>query len=326
MSRTQAMLMALLIGILLMVIKFIAWYLTGSNAILTDALESIINVVAGGFALYSLYYSAKPRDEDHPYGHGKIEFFSAGLEGSLIFLAGTAMVVKAVYGFFQVRQLLHVDIGLYLSAFTAAVNFFVGRYLVTLGRKTSSATLIADGKHLLSDTISTVGLVAGLLVIYFTKLYWLDNIITLALGGWIIFMGFKLVRESVSNLLDETDTAVVESIIKILGENRRDNWIDIHNLRVLKYGARLHIDCHLTLPYYLTLLEAHDEVHAVENLVKEKTENEVELFIHADPCLPPSCTVCSRTDCKVRKQEFIRRTEWNLRNVLPDKKHSAELG
>jgi cation diffusion facilitator family transporter len=315
MSRTQAMLMALLIGILLMVIKFIAWYLTGSNAILTDALESIINVVAGGFALYSLYYSAKPRDEDHPYGHGKIEFFSAGLEGSLIFLAGTAMVVKAVYGFFQVRQLLHVDIGLYLSAFTAAVNFFVGRYLVTLGRKTSSATLIADGKHLLSDTISTVGLVAGLLVIYFTKLYWLDNIITLALGGWIIFMGFKLVRESVSNLLDETDTAVVESIIKILGENRRDNWIDIHNLRVLKYGARLHIDCHLTLPYYLTLLEAHDEVHAVENLVKEKTENEVELFIHADPCLPPSCTVCSRTDCKVRKQEFIRRTEWNLRNV-----------
>ena len=323
MSRIRAMLMALLIGIFLMMIKFLSWYLTDSNAILTDALESIINVVAGSFALYSVYYASRPRDENHPYGHGKIEFLSAGIEGTLILLAGLTMLIKAVYGFYKPAELENLDWGLYLSAFAAAVNFFVGRFLLRRGKKLHSATLIADGKHLLSDTISTAGLIAGLLVIYFTGLDWLDNVITILLGIWIIVAGFKLVRESVGNLMDETDKEVVASIIKILNENRRENWIDIHNLRVVKYGAHLHIDCHLTLPHYLTLQEAHKEVHAVEDLVRENTENEVELFIHADPCLPPSCTVCTKENCSVRQKDFIRRTEWDLKNVLPDKKHSA---
>lgn len=323
MTRYRAMQLALGIGIFLMSVKFVAWYLTRSNAILTDALESIINVVAAGFALYSLNYASKPRDEDHPYGHGKIEYFSAGLEGSLIFGAGIAMVIKASYAFFSESEITNLDLGLYLSALTAVVNLLVGRFLISYGRKTNSTILIADGKHLLSDTVSTAGLIAGLLIIYFTGQKWLDNVLTIILGSWIIYTGFKLVRENVGNLLDETDAEVVESIIKILGENRRDNWIDIHNLRVLKYGNNLHIDCHLTLPYYLSLVEAHEEVHAVENLVKEKAGGEVELFIHADPCLPPSCTVCSKTDCNVRKQDFVRRTEWNLKNILPDRRHQA---
>jgi cation diffusion facilitator family transporter len=323
MIKTRAMLITLIISLVLMMIKFIAWYITGSNAILTDALESIINVVAGSFALYSLYYAAKPRDEDHPYGHGKIEFFSAGLEGALILIAGLAMAAKAIYGFFHPSSLSDLDIGVFLSGTTALINLIIGKNLVALGKKSHSATLIADGKHLISDTISTSGMIVGLLVIHFTQLYWLDNIITILLGAWIIYTGYKLVKESVSNLLDEADMEIIENIIKILSENRRENWIDIHNLRVLKYGSHLHIDCHLTLPSNLSLVEAHEEVHAVENLVKEKTENEVELFIHADPCLPPSCTVCEKTDCKIRQQDFVRRTNWNLENLIPDKKHSA---
>lgn len=322
-SRINAMRLVVFIGFLLMMVKFTAWYFTRSNAILTDALESIINVVAGIFALYSLHYASRPRDEDHPYGHGKIEFFSAGIEGALVFIAGLSMLVKAAYGFFHKAEIEKLDLGLVLSLVTAVANFIMGRWLISLGRKTSSATLVADGKHLLSDTISTVGLIAGLLVIYLTGKMWLDNLLTILLGAWIIFTGYKLVRENAGNLLDEADMKVIDSIIRILEENRKENWIDIHNLRVLKYGAHLHIDCHLTLPYYLSLVEAHSEVHAVEALIREKMGTDVELFIHADPCIPDSCSVCTLRECKERKRPFVRRTNWGLQNVLPDKKHSA---
>lgn len=309
------------VGIALMLVKFAAWYLTKSNAILTDALESIINVVAGLFALFSVHYASKPRDEDHPYGHGKIEFFSAGIEGALILIAGLSMIIKAVYGFFHEVKLEKMDFGLWLSVFTALVNFLMGRILVNQGRKHNSPTLIADGKHLISDTISTGGLVVGLLIIIFTGMFWIDNLLTVILGIWIIYTGFNLVRESVGNLLDETDMEVVENIIKVVNENRSDKWIDMHNLRALKYGAHLHVDCHITLPFYYSLEEAHDEVTKIENIIKTATENEVELFIHADPCIPSSCAICSMKECPVRKHDFVKRNEWTVVNVLPDSKH-----
>ena len=308
-------------GVLLMLIKFYAWYITKSNAILTDALESIINVVAGFFALFSVHYASKPKDLDHPYGHGKIEFFSAGIEGGLIFIAGISMVVKAGYGFFHKTELEKIDWGLWLSVITAAVNFVMGRVLINHGRKSNSPTLIADGKHLISDTISTAGLIVGLLVIFLTGKFWIDNLLTVFLGSWIIFTGFKLVRESVGNLLDETDMEVVDNIIRVVSENRSEKWIDMHNLRVLKHGAHLHIDCHITLPFYYSLEEAHEEVTKIENLIKKETENEVELFIHADPCVPNSCAICSIKDCTVRKHPFVSKKEWKSDNVLPDKKH-----
>jgi cation diffusion facilitator family transporter len=320
-SNHRVMKFVLLTGIILMMIKFVAWYVTKSNAILTDALESIINVVAGAFALYSLYYASKPKDEDHPYGHGKIEFFSAGIEGSLIFIAGLSMVIKAAYGFFHKTKLESLDLGILLSLVTAAANFIMGRILIRQGTKKHSATLVADGKHLISDVISTVGMIVGLLIIYLTGKFWIDNVLTVLLGAWIIFTGFRLVRESVGNLLDETDLQAVESIVGILNKHRQENWIDVHNLRLLKYGAHLHMDCHVTLPYYLTLEQSHDEVTKLETLVNEKAGKEVELFIHADPCVPESCPVCTIKNCPVRKKPFNKLMEWNLSSVLPDKKH-----
>lgn len=320
-NKHTTMKIVLVVGFLLMMIKFAAWYFTRSNAILTDALESIINVVAGAFALYSLHYAAKPKDIDHPYGHGKIEFFSAGIEGALIFIAGLSMVVKAVYGFFLRAELHQLDTGIVLSFITALVNFLMARVLIRQGKKQHSATLVADGKHLMSDVISTAGMIVGLLIIFFTGIYILDNVLTILLGMWIIFTGFKLVRESVGNLLDETDVLAVEQMVKMLSDHRQENWIDIHNLRLLKYGAHIHMDCHLTLPYYLTLEQSHNEVTKVEQLVKEKAGKEVELFIHADPCIPDSCSVCGIKNCSVRQKPFVSLTEWNIITLLPDKKH-----
>lgn len=319
--KIRTMRLMLFFSIVLTFIKFAAYLLTHSTAILTDALESIINVIAGIFALFSIYYAAQPKDKNHPYGHGKIEYLSVGFEGGLVIIAGIAIIVKSVLGFFQPKTIGAVDIGAYISIFAGTCNYLMGKYLVNKGRQHNSSLMVADGRHLLTDTVSSIGLVTGLFVIFFTKLYWLDNVIAIGFGGYILFTGYQLLRESVNNLLDEADYVQLGKVISILNENRREKWIDMHNLRVLKYGSHLHIDAHLTLPWYDKLEEAHAEVSAVESLIREKLDGDVELFIHADPCLPISCPLCSVEDCPVRQAPFVKRLRWTLENTLPDRKH-----
>jgi|SRR3954471_15308134 len=319
--KRKTMLTVLSIGIVLMAVKFIAFFITRSNAILTDALESIINVVAGAFALYSLYYSSQPKDQDHPYGHGKIEYLSSGLEGGLVIISGIAISIKSFYSFFYPQSLQSLDIGLYLTICTGACNYFMGRYLMRHGKINQSTAMIADGKHLMSDTISSVGIVIGLVIIYFTQLYWLDNLVAIFAGFYICYMGYSLLKESVTNLLDEADVEKLNIVIEMLNKNRREKWIDMHNLRVLKYGSHLHVDAHITLPWYDTLEDSHTEVSLVENLIKEQLGAELEFFIHADPCLPSSCPICVVKNCPVRKHEFVKRLDWTLDNLLPNEKH-----
>ncbi len=312
----------LIFSIVLMGIKFAAYIITHSNAILTDAFESIINVVAGAFALFSIYFATLPKDENHPYGHGKVEYLSVGLEGGLIVLAGGAIILKSVMGFFHPSEIHSLDIGLYITLFAGGCNFVMGKYLIKQGKSRSSILMVADGKHFVTDTVSSIGLVIGLIIIYFTKIFWLDNLIAILFGGFIFYSGFKLLKESVTNLLDEADYEKLNQVVTILNEFRQEKWIDMHNLRVLKYGSHLHIDAHITLPWYDNLEAAHAEVTAVENLIKEKLEGEVEFFIHADPCLPVSCPICPVKHCPVRQHEFIKRLDWTLENLLPDKKHT----
>lgn len=322
--KIRIMLFTLVISVILMGVKFFSYFITGSNAILTDAIESVVNILAGGFALYSIYYAAKPKDSDHPYGHGRIEFFSSGFEGGMITLAGIAMIFKGCFAFIRKDVVHEADIGAYLSAATGLVNFITGRYLVAKGRKYNSTVMTADGKHLISDAVSSAGLVIGLFLIYFTKIYWLDYIITIIFGGFIIYSGYKLLSEAVTSLLDKADLVRLQHLVDILQQHRRPKWIDIHNLRVLKYGSHLHVDCHITLPWYDKLEESHKEVSLVEKLVREKVGDEIEFFIHADPCIPASCPVCSLHDCPVRRAAFQKRLDWTLENVLPDRKHGVE--
>lgn len=320
-NKIRIMRLMLLFSTLLLCLKFFAWWLTKSNAILTDALESIVNVVAGAFALFSIIYAARPRDEDHPYGHGKIEFVSAGFEGALVLLAGGAIIYEAILGFLHPHPIAKADIGAWLSAASGLCNFAMGYFLVQRGKKQSSALMQANGRHLLSDTVSSIGLVAGLILIYFTGLAWIDNALAIAFGFYIFYTGFKIVRESLGNLLDEQDKEKVDQLIKVLNENRRSNWIDMHNLRILKYGSGLHVDAHITLPWYLSLESAHEEVDAVEKLVSKEIGAQMEFFIHADPCLPTSCPICQVKDCPQRKAAFVKSLNWTSENMLPDKKH-----
>jgi cation diffusion facilitator family transporter len=320
--KVRIMQVMLAFSILLMGLKFYAWYITHSNAILTDAFESIVNVAAGTFAMFSMMYAARPRDEDHPYGHGKIEFVSAGFEGALVTLAGGFIFYHSIRGLITPPEFHNPEIGAWLSALSGGINFAMGYFLVKRGKAQDSSLMVANGKHLISDTVSSIGLVVGLGLIYFTGLKWIDNALALVLATYLMYTGFKIVRESLANLLDEQDEEKVQQMIRILNEKRRPQWIDVHNLRVLKYGSVLHVDAHLTLPWYLTLEESHAEVTALEQLLQSEMGTEMEFFIHADPCLAPSCEICPVESCVYRKSPMQKRLDWTEKNMLPDKKHS----
>jgi len=252
----RIILLSLLVSFLLTAAKFTAYFLTHSVAILSDALESIINVVAGVFASYSIYLAGKPRDQNHPYGHGKVEFFSIGFEGAMIFIAGCLILFKAVQYFMGAAELHSLTQGIWLIAVTAFINLLLGQYLVRTGRKLSSITISGNGQHIMTDVYSSVGLVVALAVISFTGWTWVDPAVSVIMGLLILRKGYQLLRRSVSGLMDETDMQMIDKVIGILNANRRAAWIDVHNMRVQQYGNNYHIDCHLTLPYYLELSQA----------------------------------------------------------------------
>ena len=311
-------------GVLLLCIKMWAWYLTHSLSILTDAMESIVNVITGFVGLYSLYLSALPRDKNHPYGHGKVEFVSAAIEGTLISITGFIIIYEAIKGFSSARAIHEIDQGIVLVSITALINYFLGYYAVQRGKRTASAALVATGKHLQTDTYTTLGIVLGLVLIYFTDLLWLDGVMAILFAGIIIFTGLRIVRSSLAGIMDESDTEQLNKVVELLQERRKENWIDLHNLRLIKFGRTLHLDCHLTVPWYLNVNEAHQEVDSVEVLVRDNFGESVEMFIHTDGCLDFSCQVCTKSDCKVRKFDFVKRIDWTLENAYTNNKHKLE--
>lgn len=313
-----------LVGVLLFVIKFIAWYITDSVAVLTDALESIINVVSGFIGLYSLYLSSLPKDRNHPYGHGKVEFISASIEGTLISVAGIVIIHEAIVNLQHPVAVSKLDYGILLIAITAIINYIVGMIAVKKGTKNNSLALIASGKHLQSDTYSTVGIIIGLIIMYFTDLPWLDSVVALLFAGFIIFTGYKILREAVSGIMDETDDDLLEELVAFLNKVRRPNWIDLHNLRIIKYGSTLHIDCHMTVPWYFNIQEGHVEVDALEDLVRDHFGDRIEVFVHLDSCKDYSCQICSKLDCPVRKYEFKKRIDFTIENISKNEKHNRD--
>ncbi len=271
--------------------------------------------------MYSLYLSALPKDNNHPYGHGKAEFISAGIEGTLISVTGLIIIYEAINNLKHPHVLGKLDYGIALIAATSIINFFVGYIAVRKGKKNNSLALIASGKHLESDTYSTIGIVVGLVLIYFTQLVLLDSIIALVYALIIIVTGYKIIRSSIAGIMDEADKLLLDEVVEYLNNSRTKNWIDLHNLRIIKYGAILHLDCHLTVPWYLTVREAHDEVKLLEDTVKSKYGDSVEMFVHLDGCEPFSCPLCQKEDCPVRQHPFISTVEWTVENISRNIKH-----
>ncbi|MBD8389988.1 cation diffusion facilitator family transporter [Dysgonomonas sp. BGC7] len=303
-------------GVFLLIGKFTAYYLTNSVGILTDAMESIVNVVAGLISLYAIHLAAKPKDKDHPFGHGKIELISASIEGILIFGAGAVIIYEGISRLFTPSVIEKLDFGIIVVAAAGLVNYILGWYSIRQGKKYDSIALISGGKHLQSDTYSTIGLVIGLLVLYFTGLVWIDSALAIIFGGIIVYTGINILRKTITNLIDTADSATLGKITEAINENRKDDWIDIHNLKVLKYGSDYFIDCDLTLPWYYNINEGHTRCEDLRMCLIQAFPQDTVISIHSDSCLEKYCTSCLVKECPFRKEAFVKQVKFSTDKLI----------
>ena len=311
--------LSLAIAVMLMAIKFYVYSITHSAAILSDALESIINVVAGAFALGSIIVAARPPDADHPYGHGKIEFFSAGFEGALIIIAALGIFKTGISHLVNPQELPNLGAGLAILLATTIVNLFLGLGLLRTGRQTDSLTLEADGRHVLTDVYTSGGVIVGLLLVQISGWWWLDGAIACLVGVNIVITGFGLVRQSYQGLMDAANPGVLEKLARILIEHRRPCWVDIHKLRAWKAGDLTHVDLHLVLPKELSLEEAHLEVIKMEQLIMNTFKGKASPLIHVDPCNDRDCPTCACHLCSSSTEQTGNVSTWSLETFINSK-------
>jgi cation diffusion facilitator family transporter len=324
-QRLTMMSISVAVSAILMALKFYTYYLTGSAAILSDALESIINVVASGFALWSVIIAAKPPDTSHPYGHGKIEYFSAGFEGALITIASGGIIWQALPAIWNPGVLPGLDYGLLILAFTAVANLLLGMVLIRTGQRTRSAAVLADGKHILTDVYTTGGVLIGLLLVRQTGWYFLDGAIACLVALNILVIGTKLVLEAIHRLMDASDPDLLDQIAKVITERRKPTWIDIHRLRAWRSGDRIIADLHLILPRDFSLEDAHRETMEIEQMLRSHVPGMGEALVHAEPCIGPECPICSNEPCEIRVEPVSEECVWHRGSLSsPSRWHSRK--
>ena len=308
--------LAFITSLTLLMAKFVAYYLTGSKAILSDAIESIINVVTAAFLMLSISVSSKPVDENHPYGHGKIESFSAGLEGGLIIIAAVVIFVESVPVFFAPQPPRNLGSGIYILGGAGLVNLVVGAYLLHAGKKFKSDALGADGRHLLTDFYTSAGVIIGLLLFRLTGFLWLDPLVACLVALNILIPGLKLIVNSFRNLMDEADPELLERIVQGLNSIRKPGWLYPHKLRALRSGRYHHVDLHLSLPHYWTLTQVHEAEQEITRALLAAIGEEGDIMIHVDPYEPDYCPECEVRDCMERSAEFTTAPRWSVNEVI----------
>jgi cation diffusion facilitator family transporter len=310
--EVRAARLSLGVAVVLLGVKTIAWLLTGSAAILSDALESIINLVAAGFAVVSVSVAETPPDERHPYGHGNIEYYAAWLEGSLIMLASVGIFWESWDKIFHPAPMPHLGAGIALLVAAGGVNLWLGLRLLRQGKRSGSLTLTADGQHVLTDVYTSAGVFVGLGLVLATGWLWLDGLVACLVGINIAWTGVGLVRRSVAGFMNESDRDLLSGICALLRETRHPSWIDVHRLRAIKSGRRIHVDLHLILPRDMPLHEAHDQVEAMEALLRGLLGPEADIMIHADPCENGRCPTCNADPCDLRQSPPLDTACWSM--------------
>jgi cation diffusion facilitator family transporter len=270
------------VALVVLALKSTAYWVTGSIALLSDALESIINVVVAGAAYIALRVSSTPPDEQHPFGHHKAEYFSAVLEGALIALAAFAIFREAVIHFFEPRQLDAPGLGIAINVFSSAINAIWGWKLIRIGRRERSPALDADGRHVLADVVSSTGVVVGLFAAVMTGWLQLDALIAAGVGLYILYSGWRLMRSSIGGLMDESADAVTLAAIQASIEKEAHGAIEAHDLKTRNAGPVTFIQFHLVVPGSMTVAEAHDICDRVENALRDSVPG-ARIAIHVEP-------------------------------------------
>ncbi len=311
-ARHRAASLALYGGVFVFAGKAVAFAVTDSTAVLSDALESIVNVVTAMFLVFSIRLAATPADRNHPYGHGKVEFFAAGVEGTLIVIAAILILVASGQAFWYGPKIHEIDLGMkILLGFTTA-NALIGLHLVRVGKRVGSVALRADGMHLLTDVLTTIGVLVGLLGVRLTGWKLLDPTAAVIVSLNILRMGWQLTREAVRGLMDEADHTLLAEIIDRLESSRLDSYIDIHSLRVWSSGALHHVDFHITVPRYYDTEQLHELDETYKHDAFTSTGQQWDVIIHYDPCRPRHCGSCKMERCPVRSERFSAREPFDV--------------
>ncbi len=316
-DKKKAAWISLIVGGFMFFSKITAYLLTGSSAIFSDAAESVVHVAATTMALYSIYLSSKPADENHLYGHGNVEYFSAGVEGLLIVIAAFTIIYTSGHDLIYGVNTQQLGIGTTIIGIAGLVNLALGIFLVKKGKQTNSLTLIADGKHVLTDSYTSIGVVFGLVLVLLTGYSILDPLIAFIVALNILYTGYKLIRESIGGLMHETDKDTLALIVNKINEIKKDYWIDLHHLRFWKSSDRVYIDFHLIVPHYFTVKESHLVEEFFEMNFEEILPNSG-VRIHMDYCKENVCKYCGFTECKVRLEPNSIKFKWDTIRLLGD--------
>ncbi len=324
--RLRAGAISLVLSVVLLAAKYQAYLYTGSTAILSDALESIVNVVAAVFALGGLIFAGRPADRNHPYGHGKIEFFSAAFEGGLIAFAAVLIIYEVVQGLIRGAELRWLESGVVIVLGAGLVNLALGWFLVRTGRKHASLTLVADGQHVLSDFYTSAGIVVGLLLVRVTRVFWLDPLVAAVVALNLMWTGVRLVRHAAGGLLDEEDTPLLNRLLEELRGHVGQGVIRVHHLRAIRSGRFHHVDAHLVVPEFWSVDQAHELAEDLARQVIKEVGVEGELVFHTDPCHRAYCAMCDLGDCPIRREPFRFRPPLTLDEaVQPDMPHPVSV-
>jgi cation diffusion facilitator family transporter len=299
-------LISLFVSFIVLTLKTKAYYATHSISVLSDAVETVINVITALIALYAVKVAAEPADENHPYGHGKMEYFSAAFEGGLIFFASLAILFQSFESFFIPNEITNINTGVQYLAWATALNFLTGLHLVFAGRAQKSEALKASGKHILSDVVTTLGIFVGLFLVKITGLNWIDSVVGIIIGFWLGFESYKIIRENSGALMDETDDHSLGRLTEVIKKHRTVGIIDIHHLKMIRSGNFHHIDAHMVVPEFWDIQQAHALAREFEINVVKEYDFDGEFAFHMDPCQKKYCSACALENCQIRSAKFAK--------------------
>lgn len=305
----------IVVGVLLLALKFYAFTITNSQAIFSDALESIINVVASLITLTVIILAAKPPDEDHPYGHGKLENMAATFEGGAITMAGLIIVEESLKALFKGNEVKELNLGLVLTLVAGLINGLMGYFLHRKGKNMHSEALLSSGTHLMTDALTSAGVLLGLFLVKWTGLPWLDPAIAAVFGATLCYSGSKILLRSGNVLLDGHDQKIIERLAELFETHHRPGVIHIHHTRVIRHGSFHHIECHMVVPEFWTIAESHEFSESFEADLMKDYPVGGELRMHLDPCRRVYCETCELEYCPIRAAAYKHRHRLSLEEI-----------
>lgn len=316
-SHLRVLIFSLFVSLVIMSIKWIAYFLSDSVALKTDALESFINIIAIIMAITAVYHAQRPADSNHPYGHGKIEYFSSAIEGGMLLLGSCYLLYESLQAWIYNHQAFQLNQALIYSAIGGIMNGALGTWQLHQGRKLQSEAIITDAKHLLADFYTTLGVLVGLVLAQAFKYPALDSVVAGVVSLILLKNSFTIIRNSALVLSDVEDPQLIDRVVDLLNSPLKDkDVIDIHKLRSFRSGKKNFIDLHVVVPEFWNVRQAHDETEKFCSKLKKELQQESEFHPHVEACMRKYCANCEVENCPIRMHPFSEKMIFTSESVV----------